>query len=191
MAKLITVRCPHCGANLNVDDGLDTFYCQFCGTKIFLDELSDAAYDAKTKVKNMHHQETMADKKFDYKKFKIASKFSERSQEFKHQMLSFLIPMLVLALIPIVIIGPVKASSNREEVKLQKIVEEVQEDIKNEDFDSAYVKAQSIVYTSDWSNDIEKKWNNIRKELINQIIEEEKKVTGSSNHKPEKSGLFG
>ena len=187
MAKLITVRCPHCGANLNVDDGLDTFYCQFCGTKIFLDELSDAAYDAKTKVKNMQHQETMADKKYDYKKFKIASKFRERSQDFKYAILFFVIPMLILSLM----FGYMKASSNREEVKLQKIVEEVQEDIKNDDFDSAYVKAQSIVYTADWSNDIEKKCNNIRKELINQIIEEEKKVTGSSNHKPEKSGLFG
>lgn len=156
MAKLISIKCPHCGANLNVDDGQDTFYCQFCGTKIFLDELSDAAYDAKTKVKNMQHQETMADKKYDYKKFKIDSKFSERSQEFKHQILLLLIPILILALGQIAIIGPMKASSNREEVKLQKIVEEVQEDIKNEDFDSAYVKAQSIVYTSDWSNDIEK-----------------------------------
>ena len=121
MAKLITVICPHCGANLNVDDGLDTFYCQFCGTKIFLDELSDAAYDAKTKVKNMQHQETMADKKYDYKKFKIASKFRERSQDFKYAILFFVIPMLILSLM----FGYMKASSNREEVKLQKIVEEV------------------------------------------------------------------
>lgn len=187
MAKLITVKCPHCGSSLNVDDGLDTFYCQYCGTKIVMTDLSDAAYEAKTKIKNMQHQEAMADKKYEFKKFKIASGFGERKQNFKYAVLALLIPFLVGCLF----FNHIKSNSNREETKLQKIVEQVQEDIKNEDFDDAYVKAQSIVYTSDWSSDIEEKWDNTRRELINQIIEAETKATGSSNHKPEKKGLFG
>lgn len=80
--------------------------------------------------------------------------------------------------------------SQRQEQELQELVEEVQEDKKNEDFDSAYVKAQSIKYTEDWSSDIEDKWDNTRKEVINQIIQAEKEATGESTHKSEKDGLF-
>lgn len=36
-------------------------------------------------------------------------------------------------------------------------------DIDNEDFDTAYIKAQSIKYTANWSSDIEDKWDNTRK----------------------------
>lgn len=70
------------------------------------------------------------------------------------------------------------------------MVEEIQDDIDDGVFDEAYIKAQSIKYTADWSSEIEDKWDNIRKEVIDQIIEAEKEATGSSSHKPEKDGWF-
>ena len=48
-------------------------------------------------------------------------------------------------------------------------------DIKNEDYEDAYVKANSLHYTSGWSDDIEKKWDDTRKAIIEQIEKAEKK----------------
>ena len=43
-------------------------------------------------------------------------------------------------------------ASKKQEAELQQLVNEIQEDIKNEDFDAAYIKAKQIRYTKDWSS---------------------------------------
>ncbi|WP_294909160.1 hypothetical protein [uncultured Ruminococcus sp.] len=35
--KLITQKCPACGANLEIEEGRDFSYCQYCGSKILID----------------------------------------------------------------------------------------------------------------------------------------------------------
>ncbi|MBE6751543.1 MAG: hypothetical protein E7556_03340 [Ruminococcaceae bacterium] len=72
------------------------------------------------------------------------------------------------------VFGLAKHFSNVEEEKLQIIVEEVFFDIENGDFVEAYVKANTIHYTSDWSSDIEKKWDETREVLIDQIEKAER-----------------
>ena len=46
--EFVQMKCPSCGANLEVENGLDSFYCKYCGTKIILSGQSSAAYVAKT-----------------------------------------------------------------------------------------------------------------------------------------------
>lgn len=36
--KLITLRCPACGADLNVEEGRNVYYCSYCQQKIMLDD---------------------------------------------------------------------------------------------------------------------------------------------------------
>ena len=62
------LQCPNCGATLSIEDGLDTFFCQYCGTKVVLEGQSDAAYEARTRVKQMAHEERMMDKQIEYDK---------------------------------------------------------------------------------------------------------------------------
>lgn len=69
---------------------------------------------------------------------------------------------------------------------MEQLVEEIMEDIDNEEFDEAYIKCESIRYTADWSEEIKEKWEGIRKEVINQIIEEEIRATGDSSHASKK-----
>lgn len=38
MAKLISLKCPECGANLSVETELKHFFCQYCGAKIMLED---------------------------------------------------------------------------------------------------------------------------------------------------------
>ena len=68
--ELKSLYCPNCGAAVTPVDGLDTFYCQYCGYQIHLDGMSDEAYKAHTKVKQMEHEERMQDKKDAYGRFK-------------------------------------------------------------------------------------------------------------------------
>ena len=62
--------------------------------------------------------------------------------------------MLVVALIiggmillPFVNIARGETKSKQQEAELQQLVVQVQEDIKNGDFDDAYIKAKQIQYT--------------------------------------------
>ena len=34
--QVIHLQCPSCGNNLEVEDGLETFFCQYCGHRIVL-----------------------------------------------------------------------------------------------------------------------------------------------------------
>ena len=78
--ELKPLYCPNCGAAVKPVNDLDTFYCPYCGYQIHLDGMSDEAYKARTKVKQMEHEERMQDKKDakelkdseqDYKELKI------------------------------------------------------------------------------------------------------------------------
>ena len=38
MINTISLKCPECNANLSVDESLKQCFCQYCGTKIMLDD---------------------------------------------------------------------------------------------------------------------------------------------------------
>lgn len=72
--QMHVLKCPNCGANLDVEDGLDTFYCKYCGYKIVLEGQSDQAYRSKENIQRMRHKELMFDKKVEYEKYKDKKK---------------------------------------------------------------------------------------------------------------------
>lgn len=184
------LRCPNCDGELLIEDGLDTFYCKYCGYKVMLEGISSAAYCAKTKIKGMEHDERMEDKRIAYEKYK----FEQNAKREKAESIIAAILVIVLLIGVFVVMDVVfdgeKRKSDLQEEALQELVAEIQEDIDAGEFDDAYVKAKSIIYTENWSDEIEEKWNEIRREMINQIIEAEKEATGKSSHKPEKKGFF-
>lgn len=184
------LKCPNCNGDLTVEDGLDTFYCKYCGYKIVLEGQSDAAYRAKTRIKGMEHDERMADKKYAHEKYKIDEENKKERSKAKMGILIALACVIGYLVIFVGYFGSAERKSEQIEEELELLVEEIMEDIENEDFDEAYIKAQSIKHTSPWSDEVEEKWENTRKEVIDQIIKAEKEATGSSSHKPEKDGFF-
>lgn len=164
---------------LKINDEIDMFYCNFCGGQIFMDGLSDAAYESRTKIKGMKHKEVMLDKKYEHEKYNDRKKLKS--------LLQYLGISVAVIIIISVYFG---ITSSKNEKEYNRIVTEVQQDISNGNFDSAYVTAQELVYHNSSEKEKKKKWDNTRRELINQIIEAEKAATGSSTHKPEKKGLF-
>lgn len=81
--------------------------------------------------------------------------------------------------------------SIKQEEELQMRVEEVMELVEDKEYDKACLKAKEIIYTENWSSEIEEKWDKKRKETINYVIKEEKKEKGKSSCKAEKDGFFG
>ena len=71
------LKCPNCGATLSIENGLDTFFCTYCGTKLISDGQSDVAIRAKADIilankaleRERQHQEYEERKR----KFEIAS----------------------------------------------------------------------------------------------------------------------
>ena len=59
MMELMTLRCPNCGADLEIDNGVDTFFCKYCGYKIILDGQSDATLNAKVKIRGIESKERL------------------------------------------------------------------------------------------------------------------------------------
>lgn len=88
--NMIGIKCPHCGADLKINDEIDMFYCNFCGGQIFMDGLSDAAYESRTKIKGMKHEEVMLDKKHEHEKYLAESKQTEERRKGKIALIVFI-----------------------------------------------------------------------------------------------------
>lgn len=185
--ELKSLFCPNCGASLEVEDGLDTFFCKYCGYKILLHGQSKAAYDAKVRVKNMEHKERLQDKRDAQERYRMEFKQKDERRSLAI-CLGIFGTILVICFI-MVAIGNVGAI--KQDRELQAIVEQIMVDIENEEFAAAYVKANSLYWDDSWTSEGEDKWDATRKGIIKQIEEAEKKATGTiTNLTEEDDGDF-
>lgn len=179
--ELKSLFCPNCGASLEVEDGLDTFFCKYCGYKILLQGQSKAAYDAKVRVKHMEHKEHFQEKRDAQERYRMEFK---QKDERRTQAIAFGILGAIIALCLIIsTVG--NAGAKKQEQELQAIVDQIMIDIENKDFADAYVKANSLYWDDSWTSEGKDKWDAIRKEIIKQIEEAEKKSTGSTTNSSE------
>ena len=188
--ELKSLFCPNCGASLEVEDGLDTFFCKYCGYKILLQGQSKAAYDAKVRVKHMEHKERLQDKRDAQERYRM-----EFKQKDERRTLAIVFGILGAIIAMCLIISAVgNAGAKKQDRELQDIVDQIMIDIENEDFAAAYVKANSLYWDDSWTSEGEDKWDATRKEIIKQIEEAEKKATGSitnsSNEDEDDGGSF-
>lgn len=74
--KFYKMQCPGCGANLEVEDELDSFFCKYCGTKIYVAEQDPEIVKAKTSIK-------LAKDKAEIEKLKLQQELDIKKQESK------------------------------------------------------------------------------------------------------------
>ena len=65
VVKMFEMKCPYCGADLFIDSGLDTCYCQYCGGKILLEGLDDNAIKLRIKEQEVNLEKYKTDKKYE------------------------------------------------------------------------------------------------------------------------------
>ena len=174
--ELKTLACPNCHANLEVEDGIDTFFCKYCGHKILLQGQGVAAYAAKVRIKNMEHKERLQDKKDAQERYRIENEKKDK----KHSEVVAFAGFAVIFAILFIMMFSGKAGVKKQEQELQATVDQIMIDIENEDFASAYIKANSLYWDSSYTEEGTTKWDAIREETIKQIEEAEKKANDSS-----------
>lgn len=81
--KLISLKCPECKADLNIEEGRKTCYCQYCGAKILIDDNSST--HTYRKIDEARIKEAEADKIIRLKEIEleiIKEKRKRRSKNF-------------------------------------------------------------------------------------------------------------
>lgn len=179
--KLHALKCPNCDASIEIEDGIDTFFCKYCGYKIYLDGMSDASINAKVQIKGMAHQEKMKTMQYEQERYKITKKEQRKTKEANRNVIYTVAIVAAVIIFNVAVFGSMERKSIKEEQQLQATVQEIMADIESGNFDEAYVKANSLHYTAGWSDDIEKKWDETRKTLLKQIEQAEKDSEKKAN----------
>lgn len=170
--ELKSLFCPNCGEKLEIEDGLDTFFCQYCGHKILLQGQSEAAYNAKVKVKHMEHEERLQEKSNNQERYRM--EFEQKDERHALAVALGIFGAIIALLLIFSAVGD--AGVKKQEQELQAIVDQIMIEIKNEDFAEAYVNANSLYWDDSWTSKGKDKWDAIRKEIIKQIEQAEKKA---------------
>ena len=79
--KLISLKCPECSSNLQIEEGRDKCFCQYCGHKIFLDDGSVETTYIYRKVDEARIKEAEVDKLIRLKELEIKQKELDRKAE--------------------------------------------------------------------------------------------------------------
>jgi hypothetical protein len=144
----------------------------YCGHHIMLDGQSNVAYKSKVRIQKMEHRERLQDKRDQQERYRIEQERHKEELEKKENkwILIVCLPLLlVVCLLPMMVTFLGNIKMEKQEQKLQGVVEEILVDIENENFAAAYVKANSLYWEDSYTDDGVEKWNAIREELIDQI----------------------
>ena len=168
--KLMALRCPNCGSRIDGVDGLDTFYCQYCGYPIIMEDMSSVAYAAKTRVRELESEENLYDKSLTQERFKM----EYQRDDARYALKWFLIIMLFCVGLPLALSWHEKKERQEQREELQGLVEAVMEYIDEGNFKTAYATAEQIKWDGGMLNSETRKWNKTRRRLIKEIEKAEK-----------------
>lgn len=179
--KIYQLKCPACGASVEVEKDRESCFCSYCGTKIYVDDEVNRVEI----TKNINYHKTYTDeakiRKMEAKERMHEREFAEKRKDKKWSAIGTVIIVLACVFFLVWFFGffvSQKEASDRQEQELQAVVEDVIQDIEDGNFDEAYIKAEKIRYTEGWSSEIEDKWDATRKEIIEQIEKAEKDDEG-------------
>lgn len=95
--KLISLKCPECKADLNIEEGRKICYCQYCGTKILIDDNSST--NTYRKVDEARIKEAEVDKAIRLKELEIEQMKLQNEEKAKHRSKKFMMVIGITTLI--------------------------------------------------------------------------------------------
>lgn len=159
--KLVQMRCPNCKATLDVQNGIDTFFCTYCGTPLMLDGQSKSALKAKVRIMEMEHEERIQDRRFEHEERTQRNKYNNEAArwsrkhksdrfDLKKKVVLIIAPFVALMLYFIIMFSWIDRPSDGEKKhnavieELKELDKEIEEDILHERYDDALVKANRL-----------------------------------------------
>lgn len=187
--KMTNMKCPNCDAEISCVDGLDTFFCQYCGAKLMIDGMSDSGYAARVKIKEFEHKERAQKVKYehderrqkaenDIERYRLKSK--ERASFFKSDSMYLLIVMAMFAFIFIGIESTGWGHKGNVR-KLEKKEKQIQELINDEKYEEAKVALNGLKLTDNYSSDETKMWDEKRSNYLSLISNKEADIMAAQN----------
>lgn len=173
--KMISLKCPHCNADLDVENGLDTFFCKYCGGKIMLEGMSKAAYKARIHEKDIIHKEHILEKEIEQERYKMAYASKEKHKDW---LKSILVPSLalILAFLFLILFPNYMHSSGKKEheQKIEQLLAleaEVEQAYLDGNYEEALFKANQLYCDDGWSTEERNVWDKKRNTYISMIEE--------------------
>lgn len=170
------LNCPHCGAPLSVDNGLDSFFCLHCGGKILLEGQDKNVISAKVKLKELEHKENLKDKEYEHERFKEEEKTKREKAERKNDNRIALVCLAVVAVclaIPFIMIKHYEKQDEKINNQLIAIEEKLEIAMENKDYEMALFYANQLQSDAD-SNESREMWDKKREGYLEMINEKQK-----------------
>ena len=76
--KFVSVKCPECGATLDVEEGRKQLFCSYCGTKVMIDNDNEYIY---RHIDEAGIKQAEADKLIRLKELELEEKENEKSRK--------------------------------------------------------------------------------------------------------------
>ncbi len=171
--KMQVLECPKCHATLeNDNENLGTFFCKYCGQKIVVEELQDAAIKVKVREMELEHEE----KKMEFEQQKQNTTYQQEKEksriEEKRKNFGLFIALgicFAMMLPGIFYFGNSKRTHDKKVQELQRIEIEVQTAIQQQDYDLALMKANQLRLDDGYSSEATEAWDEKREDYIKMI----------------------
>lgn len=99
MVKTISLKCPECGAELSIEEDRKQCFCQYCGSKILIDDGSTTHTYRKVdeaRIKEAEVRESLRLKELELEEKKLAAKAESRKQRIKWSIILAIIGMVLM-----------------------------------------------------------------------------------------------
>ena len=101
MMKMISLKCPECGSDIDIEEGHKQCFCKYCGTKILIDD-GNSTYTYR-KVDEARIKEAEVDKAIRLKELEIEQEKNLQLEKTKELKTKFTIILCTIALISFII----------------------------------------------------------------------------------------
>lgn len=96
--NFVQMKCPNCGADLEVENDIDSFYCKYCGTKILLEGQDEEVLKTKRHAKTMDSLKDMQKEYYEDRQRREDER-SKKSKEAIQLMIIMFVAMLIFMLL--------------------------------------------------------------------------------------------
>lgn len=189
MVNLVQLNCPKCGAVLDVQDGIDSLFCSYCGEKLLIDGQRKELIQAKVRLKEMEHKERLKDRKYSHEERILDQQYDLEAKKLEHKKKKWkiigaiLLFYFVIAPVCVSLAYPsfmkfVSQPNKYDELndELKELEKEIEQDIADGKYDDALLKCNRMRYVG--YDEYEKMWDEKRETYIEYI---EKKMSEAEN----------